>query len=170
MIPIALILLLIVIVFSIAVVINNPTVFGLSIFGAQIPVQVAGVYFTGAGAMLVLIVALGLLRVGLRRSRARRKEVKSLKKAADGKVPASSAAKPVTADKAADRPAATPPPTPKPAEADGTTSSGSTPVTSPARTGSSKPPTAGDQGGSTAAEREALLAQVDEVTGDDPKR
>jgi hypothetical protein len=169
MIPIALILLLIVIVFSIAVVVSNPTVYELSIFGAQIPVQTAGVYFTGAGAMLVLIVALGLLRVGWRRSMARRKQVKTLKKAADGKAPkpagssASSGSSASTA--AADRGSAQP--AVPAASAGAEPATGSTPATAPSAGSRS---TAGDQPSTTAADREALLAEVDEATRDDPKR
>ena len=80
MVPIALILLAIVILFSVAVVVSNPVAVDLSIFGAHIPVSTPAVYFTGAGAMLVVLVALFLLRTGARRSMARRKEVRTLKK------------------------------------------------------------------------------------------
>src|SRR4051794_4892530 len=80
MVPIALILLAIVILFSVAVVVSNPVAVDLSIFGAQIPVSTPAVYFTGACAMLVVLVALFLLRTGARRSIARRKEVRTLKK------------------------------------------------------------------------------------------
>ena len=80
MVPIALILLAIVILFSVAVVVSNPVAVDLSIFGAHIPVSTPAVYFTGAGAMLVVLVALFLLRTGARRSIARRKEVRTLKK------------------------------------------------------------------------------------------
>lgn len=87
MIPIAVVLLLIVAVFTIAVVVSNPGVQELSIFGASIPVNDAGVYLTGAGAMLVLILALQLLRTGARREMARRKEIRALKSAAGGQEP-----------------------------------------------------------------------------------
>lgn len=82
MIPIAVVLLLVVVVFSVAVVVSNPSVFQLSVFGAGIPVTTAGVYFTGAGAMLVLILAAALLRRGLRRDVARRRQVRALQNAA----------------------------------------------------------------------------------------
>jgi hypothetical protein len=163
MIPIGVILLLIVIVFSIAVVVSNPAVYQLSIFGAQIPVQAAGIYFTGAGAMLVLIVGLVLLRVGWRRSMARRKQVKTLKKEAKGKAVAPSAGSGATADAGTAQPAVAS----RPADSATTRSAGS--ATAPSATGASAA-TSGQQPGTTAAEREALLAEVDEATRDDPKR
>ena len=84
MIPIAGVLLLIVVVFSIAIVISNPAILDLSIFGAHLPVTAGGVYFTGAAAMLVLVLALDLLRRGIRREVRRRRRVKSLQAAASG--------------------------------------------------------------------------------------
>jgi ABC-type nickel/cobalt efflux system permease component RcnA len=81
MIPIAGVLLLIVVVFTVAVVVSNPAVFNLSVFGANIPVTASGVYFAGAGAMLVLILAAALLRRGVRREIRRRKQVKTLRSA-----------------------------------------------------------------------------------------
>lgn len=84
MIPIAGLLLLIVVVFTVAVVVSNPEIFDLSIFGANIPVTAAGVYFVGAGAMLVLILAALLLRRGLKREMRRRRQVKALRTAAGG--------------------------------------------------------------------------------------
>jgi hypothetical protein len=163
MIPIALILLLIVILFSIAVVIGNPGVFDLSIFGAIIPVNTTGVYLTGAGAMLVLILALGLLRVGTRRSMARRKQVKALKQEANAGQPT---AKPDTAS-------------PGSAARTGADSPATAPGT-PAHTKSDEPAarhpdlpsneTADVSTTTSSAEREDLLAEVDETTRDDPPR
>jgi hypothetical protein len=82
MVPVAAVLLLIVLVFSVAVVVSNPGVLDLSIFGAQVPVTLGGVFFSGAVTMLVVILAAALLRTGLRRSRAHRQEVRALKQAA----------------------------------------------------------------------------------------
>ena len=84
MIAIAGVLLLIVVVFSVAVVISNPAILDLSIFGAHLPATAAGVYFTGAGAMLVFVLALDLLRRGVRREVRRRRRVKSLQAVASG--------------------------------------------------------------------------------------
>lgn len=89
MIPIAGVLLLIIVVFTVAVVVSNPGVSDLSIFGASIPTTPAGVYFTGAGAMLVLILAAALMRRGIKRELARRRQLNELKQAAGDKVGAS---------------------------------------------------------------------------------
>jgi hypothetical protein len=82
MIPIAGVLLLIIVVFTVAVVVSNPGVSDLSIFGASIPTTSAGIYFTGAGAMLVLILAAALMRRGIKRELARRRQLNELKQAA----------------------------------------------------------------------------------------
>lgn len=86
MVPIAAVLVLIVVIFSLAVVISNDGATQLSIFGAKISANTAGIYFTGAGAMLVLLLSLGLLRTGMKRMSAKRKELRTLQKAANGKA------------------------------------------------------------------------------------
>ena len=159
MIPIAVVLLLIVAVFSIAVVVSNPGVQELSIFGASIPVNDAGVYFTGAGAMLVLILALGLLRTGARRELVRRKEIRALKSAA-GDGP----------DRDADE-----------KDADNSSDAYGEKSESPSLSDESRPadisteepkkssldlPGDTEQPETTAAERQALLDETDELTGD----
>jgi hypothetical protein len=50
----------------------------LSIFGAIISANTAGIFITGAVAMAVTILALLLLRSGIRRSRARRDRITAL--------------------------------------------------------------------------------------------
>jgi hypothetical protein len=168
MIPIAGVLLLIILVFSVAVVVSNPGVFELSIFGATIPVTAAGVYFTGAGAMLVLILAAALMRRGVRREMARRKQVRALQNAAGVKsLPTTSrAAKDSGGSQAADT-----------SRAPGTPTTARTDSGTPARDGSGSA-TAADEGtdgskpeaGTTLAERQALLDEAEELTGDGPDR
>lgn len=82
MIPLAIVVILLVIVFTVALVLA-PDPATLSIFGARIDTNTTGVYFTGAVTMLVLLLALMLLRAGISRSVRRRREVRSLKKQAE---------------------------------------------------------------------------------------
>jgi len=77
MIVLALVLLIIVLVFSVAIVVSNPDVYQLSLFRILVPVTSAGVFFTGFGAALVTITALLLLRAGIRRSRDTRRRLRS---------------------------------------------------------------------------------------------
>ena len=78
MIVLALVLLIIVLVFSVAIVLSNPDVYQLSLFRVLVPVTSAGVFFTGFGAALVTIAALLLLRTGIRRSRETRRRLRSV--------------------------------------------------------------------------------------------
>jgi hypothetical protein len=71
------VLLVLVAVFTLAIVLSNPDVYELSLFRVLIPVTSAGVYLTGVGAAVLILVALALLRAGLRRRRVRRLEQKS---------------------------------------------------------------------------------------------
>ncbi|HLT61069.1 MAG TPA: hypothetical protein VK020_07745 [Microlunatus sp.] len=82
MIPVAVVLIVLVIVFTIAIIIGNPQAFELQIFVARIPANITGVYVTGAVTMLVLAVAGWLLWSGLVRFRAQQKEIRALKAAA----------------------------------------------------------------------------------------
>ena len=77
MIVLALVLLIIVLVFSVAIVVSNPDVYQLSLFRVLVPVTSAGVFFTGFGAALVTIIALLLLRTGIRRSRETRRRLRT---------------------------------------------------------------------------------------------
>ena len=87
MVVLALILLVLVAVLVVAIVVSNPDVYDLSIFGAVVPANSAGIFITGAVAMAVTILALLLLRMGIRRGRARRTERKVLLQAAGDKLP-----------------------------------------------------------------------------------
>lgn len=82
MIPVAVVLILLVIVFTIAIIIGNPQSFDLQVFVARIPANITGVYVTGAVTMLVLAVAGWLLWTGIVRMRARQQELRALKAAA----------------------------------------------------------------------------------------
>ena len=77
MIVLALALLIIVLVFSLAIVLSNPDVYQLSLFRILVPVTSAGVFFTGFGAALLTITALLLLRTGFRRSRETRRRLRT---------------------------------------------------------------------------------------------
>jgi flagellar biosynthesis/type III secretory pathway M-ring protein FliF/YscJ len=134
MVPLALILLVLVAVLVVAILVSNPQTYDLSIFGAVIPVTSAGVFFTGAVAMAVTILALMLLRIGIRRARARRQQVKALE--------ASRGAAAGTA--------------------------------SPAETSSTDAPEKSaldleSESGTTAAERQAMLDEAEELTRDEPE-
>lgn len=87
MIVLALALLILVLVFSVAIVLSNPDVYPLSLFRVLVPVTSAGVFFTGFGAALVTIAALLLLRTGIRRTRETRRRLR----APDRPAPVSSA-------------------------------------------------------------------------------
>jgi flagellar biosynthesis/type III secretory pathway M-ring protein FliF/YscJ len=78
MVALALVLLVLVAVLVAAIVFSNPQIHELSIFGAIIPVNTAGIFITGAVGMAVTILALLLLRSGIRRARARRDRIKAL--------------------------------------------------------------------------------------------
>ena len=78
MVVLALILLVLVAVLVVAIVVSNPQTYDLSIFGAVIPATSAGIFITGAVTMAVTILALLLLRTGMRRARARRTKLKEL--------------------------------------------------------------------------------------------
>jgi hypothetical protein len=82
MIVLALLLLIIVLVFSVAIVVSNPDVYQLSLFRVLVPVTSAGVFFTGFGAALVTIIALLLLRTGIRRSRETRRRLRTAEQSA----------------------------------------------------------------------------------------
>jgi cytoskeletal protein RodZ len=178
MIPIAMILLAIVILFCVAVVVSNPVPVTLSLFGAQIPLQTPAVFFTGAATMLVTVVALWLLRVGFRRERAQRKELKSLKKAAKtdstgaGSRPVGGTTGTRPARPAVDSAQATPQqattPAPPPQAPTAQVPAAQAP-TAPAPTAQARPaPADPSNRPTTSADREALLAEVEDATRDEP--
>jgi predicted lipid-binding transport protein (Tim44 family) len=82
MVVLALALLILVLVFSVAIVLSNPDVYQLSLFRVLVPVTSAGVFFTGFGAALVTITALLLLRTGIRRARENRRRLRTADRAA----------------------------------------------------------------------------------------
>jgi hypothetical protein len=162
MVVIALVLLIVIVVFSVAIVVSNPAVYELSLFRVLVPVTSAGVYFTGMGAALLTVVALLLLRLGIRRSREQRQRLRIAEQAAIGGAPrttrgSSSETAPVKSDLPADkepslssnRPADDP----------------DAPESGPTSNLELDPPTA-----ATPAERRALLDEVDEISRDEPKR
>jgi hypothetical protein len=151
-----LILLAIVAIFGVAVVVSNPGVHELSLFRVLVPVTYGGIFFTGVGAAIVAVLAVILLRVGLRRARVRRKERKDL-----GTAPASGGSA-TRAAKADSMPSESQPAEPKVAEAIGT---GAPTSAAPA---SSLDLDA--QGSTAAAERRAMLDETDELTRDNPPK
>ncbi|WP_152361180.1 hypothetical protein [Microlunatus speluncae] len=86
MIPVAVVLIVLVIVFTIAIIIGNPQAFDLQVFVARIPANITGVYVTGAVTMLVLAVAGWLLWSGIIRMRAQQQEIRALKAAAGART------------------------------------------------------------------------------------
>jgi flagellar biosynthesis/type III secretory pathway M-ring protein FliF/YscJ len=170
MVALGLILLVLVAVLVIAIVVSNPQTYNLSIFGAVIPANGAGIFITGAIAMAVTILALLLLRTGIRRARARRKQLKALEASGDA-VPKESIspAERTTTDataadgKAADR---------KSSDTKASGSSGSD-LAQPVEPASAREKSALDLEGessTTAAERQAMLEEADQVTRDERQR
>ncbi len=88
MIVLGLVLLVLVVVLSVAIVVSNPAVVELSIFNASVPVTMSGVYFTGAGALLVTLLGLLLIQQGVVRSRKHRRQLQAID-AAPRPIPAS---------------------------------------------------------------------------------
>jgi flagellar biosynthesis/type III secretory pathway M-ring protein FliF/YscJ len=149
----ALILLVLVAVLAVAIVVSNPQIYELSIFGAIIPANSAGIFITGAVAMAVTILALLLLRGGIRRSRARRDRIKALEASDEATTTGSSG----------------------PAETSTTTTkTSSATVTSRAlepQASTSNPASDLDSESSTTpAERKAMLDEADELTREEPHK
>jgi ABC-type nickel/cobalt efflux system permease component RcnA len=182
MVPIAAVLLLLIVAFSVAVVVSNPGVFDLSIFGAKITVNAAGVYFTGAGAMLILLLAAALMYTGLKRQRQRKKEIRRLKAAAgatstpaatqptgaavatagadDDRSSAKTPSAAVEADRAKETEAA-------PKRVDFAEPSDARPAGTVAEPHTGEP-AASDRPTTSAAERQAMLDEADALTHDKP--
>ena len=158
MVVLAVILLVLVAVLVVAIFVSNPDIYELSIFGAVVPVTSAGVFITGAVAMAVIILALLLLRTGIRRGRARRKEIKALQASTDN-VPSSSATQAedstaTTSDKASDTSDAT----------ESVTAEPSITKEAPSRE------VEGGESSTTPAERRAMLDEADALTRDEPQK
>jgi hypothetical protein len=147
-----LILLVLVAVLVLAIFVSNPDIYDLSIFGAVVKVTSAGIFITGAITMAATILGLLLLRTGIRRGRARRKQLKELE----------------TSDAAAS--AST-----TPAETSTTTTetSSTTVVNRPTNPEAAKEKSSLDLEGkssTTAAERQAMLDEADALTRDEPEK
>jgi membrane protein implicated in regulation of membrane protease activity len=162
MVVLALVLLILVVVFSVAIVVSNPNVYDLSLFRVLVPVTSAGVYFTGVGAALLTVVGLLLLRLGIRRSREHRQRLRTAEQAATGAsgtapVPSSGAGSSVTSEGSADE-EPSPETTRRDNDPDASASSG------PMTNLELDPPAA-----TTPAERRALLDE-DGLSRDEPKQ
>ena len=149
------ILLVLVAVLVLAIFISNPDIYDLSIFGAVVKVTSAGIFMTGAVTMAVTILALLLLRTGIRRGRARRKQLKELE-ISDASAPNTSAT---------------------PTETSTTTTT--TETTSITVTNKPTKPEAAeeksgldleDKSSTTAAERQAMFGEADALTRDEPEK
>jgi hypothetical protein len=158
MVAVALILLVLVAVLTVGIAVSNPDIYALSIFGAVVNVSSLGIFLTGAIAMALGLIALLLLRIGIRRGRARRKEMKELQ-AASEKAPASpeddsaisttDSTTSKTSDTSTANDSATPEPTSTPKEKSSVETK--------------------DESTTTAAERQAMLDEADAITRDDPR-
>ena len=177
MVALGLILLVLVAVLVIAIVVSNPQTYNLSIFGAVIPANGAGIFITGAIAMAITILALLLLRTGIRRARARRKQLKALEASGDA-VPkeSTSPAEPTTTDATAADATGTDATAADGKTTDGKSSDTKAPGSSgsnlaePVEPASSKEKSALDLEGessTTAAERQGMLDEADQVTRDE---
>jgi flagellar biosynthesis/type III secretory pathway M-ring protein FliF/YscJ len=155
MVVLGVILLVLVAVLVLAIFISNPDIYDLSIFGAVVKVTSAGIFMTGAVTMAVTILALLLLRTGIRRGRARRKQLNELE-ASDASAPSASST---------------------PAETSTTTTT--TETTSITVTNKPTKPEAAeekssldleDKSSTTAAERQGMRDEADALTRDEPEK
>ncbi|MGO1973544.1 MAG: hypothetical protein ACTH2Q_11365 [Propionibacteriaceae bacterium] len=168
MVPIAIVVILIVIVFTVALLLA-PDPATLSIFGAQINTNTTGVYFTGAVTMLVLLVSLLLLRAGISRSVRHRKEVRSLKKQAEVGTGASAAPDQEPTRKADKQPGSK---ADKGAARKGHRRSdqADTKTSAPASEGTAGRAGTPEAGTTTPSERASLLDETDSLLGDERDR
>jgi hypothetical protein len=156
MVVLALILLVLVAVLVVAIVVSNPEIYDLSIFGAVVPVNSAGIFITGAVAMAVTILAILLLRMGIRRGRARRTERKVLLQAAGEKLPGSASAEETSTT------------TSKTSDTSATSHSETTEPTTTKDKSSLE--LEGSDSSTTWAERQAMLDEADALTKDEPQK
>jgi hypothetical protein len=156
MVVLALILLVLVAVLVVAIVVSNPEVYDLSIFGAVVPVNSAGIFITGAVAMAVTILAILLLRMGIRRGRARRTERKVLLQAAGDKLPGSASAEETSTT------------TSKTSDTSATSDSETTEPTTTKEKSSLE--LEGGESSTTWAERQAMLDEADALTKDETQK
>jgi len=154
MVAVALILLVLVAVLTVGIVVSNPDIYDLSIFGAVVRVSSAGIFLTGAITMALTIVALLLLRIGIRRGRARRKEIKALQ-ASSEKVPSETTSpEDSTTSKTSD----------------GSTATDSATIEPTTTTKEESSLELDGESSTTAAERQAMLDEADAVTRDEPQK
>jgi hypothetical protein len=149
------ILLVLVAVLVLAIFVSNPDIYDLSIFGAVVKVTSAGIFMTGAVTMAVTILALLLLRTGIRRGRARRKQLKELEATDPGAASTS----------------ATPDETSMTSTATETSSTAA--ANEPTKAEAAKEKSSLDLDGkssTTAAERQAMLDEADALTRDEPEK
>ena len=156
MVVLALILLVLVAVLVVAIVVSNPEIYDLSIFGAVVPVNSAGIFITGAVAMAVTILAILLLRMGIRRGRARRTERKVLLQAAGEKLPGPASVEETSTT------------TSKTSDASATRQSETTEPTTTKDKSSLE--LEGSDSSTTWAERQAMLDEADALTKDEPQK
>ena len=152
MVAVALILLVLVAVLTLGIVVSNPDIYDLSIFGAVVHVSSAGIFLTGAIAMALTIVAVLLLRIGIRRGRARRKEIKALQASSD-KAAASPEADSTTSD-----------------TSQTSTASDSAPTEPTSTTNEKSSLEHEGESSTTAAERQAMVDEAEAITRDEPQK
>ena len=157
MVAVGLILLVLVAVLTVGIAVSNPDIYELSIFGAVVNVSSLGIFLTGAITMALALIALLLLRIGIRRGRARRREMKELQ-TASGTAPASP-----EDDSATSKTDATS------STASDTSTAGDSATTEPTSTPKEKSSLEmKDESTTTAAERQAMLDEADAITRDEP--
>ena len=167
MVVLGLILLVLVAVLVIAIFVSNPDIYDLSIFGAVLKVTSAGIFITGAITMAVTILALLLLRTGIRRGRARRKQLKELEASDAAAAGASTAPAETSTTRTKTKTSSTtvtssphthhlPTVTSRPAEPEAAKEKSSLDVE--------------DGSSTTAAERQAMLDETDALTRDEPEK
>jgi hypothetical protein len=150
----ALILLVLVAVLAVAIVVSNPEIYELSIFGAIVPANSAGIFITGAVAMAVTVLALLLLRSGIRRSRARRDRIRALETSEEAAASGSSG----------------------PAETSTTTTTKTSSATvtngalEPQASTSNRASDLDSESATTPAERKAMQDEADELTREEPQK
>jgi hypothetical protein len=164
MVVLALILLVLVAVLVVAIVVSNPQTYDLSIFGAVIPATSAGIFITGAVTMAVTILALLLLRTGMRRARARRTKLKELE--ASDQASAGSSGSPAVGSATTTGSA---PMTGSATKSETPAESSTSDAIEPKATKDTSKVDAEHQPSTTAAERQAMLDEADKLTRDEPQ-
>lgn len=86
MLPVAIVLLILVLVFIVGAILSNTAPATLNVFVAQIPTTTGGLFITGLVTALVLAAALLLLGFGIRHQRRKTADLRSLKRSATGAV------------------------------------------------------------------------------------